>query len=248
VADSHPLDPRLNNHRMIWHDKPVLRELYSDFYRHMAAACLPGETLEIGGGSGNFKEFSPHVLSTDILFAPWLNSVCDAQSLPFRDGVFDNMVMMDVFHHLERPTVFLREALRVIKPGGRLIMLEPLITPVSHYFYHYFHPEPVVMKANPFHEPSPDPKRDPYDANQAIPTLMFFRHRKQFMENFPEFNLQAVRRCGILAAPLSGGFRKWSLIPARAVSIISRLEKIVTPLLGPLMAFRMLVILERRPD
>ncbi len=84
---------------MIWHDKPVLRELYSDFYRRMAAQCRPGETLEIGGESGNFKEFAPHVVSTDVLFAPWLNSVCDAQALPFKDTTFDNVVMMDVLHH-----------------------------------------------------------------------------------------------------------------------------------------------------
>ena len=241
-------DPRLNDHRMIWHDKPVLRELYSDFYHRMADACRPGTTLEIGGGSGNFKEFAPHVVSTDILFAPWLDSVCDAQSLPFKDGSFDNVAMMDVFHHLERPTVFLREALRVLKPGGRLVMLEPLITPVSHYCYHYFHPEPVVMKADPFHEPEPDPERDPYDANQAIPTLMFLRQKKQFIEKFPGFTLHAVRHCGLLAAPLSGGFRRWSLIPVRAVSLINRIEKILTPVLGPLMAFRMLVILERPSD
>ena len=237
-----------SDYRSIWHQKPVLRKLYSGFYRRMADACRPGATLEIGDGSGNFKAFAPHVVSTDILFAPWLDSTCDAQALPFREGSFDNVVMMDVFHHLERPTVFLREALRVLKPGGRLVMLEPLITPVSHYCYNYFHPEPVIMEADPFHEPDPDPDRDPYDANQAIPTLMFFRQRKQFMETFPGFNLHAVQRCGLLAAPLSGGFRKWSLIPAWSVPAINLLEKALTPVLGPLMGFRMLVILECRPD
>jgi len=236
------------DYRSIWHAKPVLRKLYSEFYRRMADACRPGTTLEIGGGSGNFKAFAPHVVSTDILFAPWLDSTCDAQVLPFKDGSFDNVVMMDVFHHLERPTVFLRETLRVLKPGGRLVMLEPTITPVSYYCYRYFHPEPVVMEADPFHEPDPDPERDPYDANQAIPTLMFLRRKKQFTETFPGFNLHAVHRCGLLAAPLSGGFRKWSLIPAWSIPAISHLEKALNPVLGPLMGFRMLVILKRRPD
>ena len=243
-----PYDSRLDDYRLIWHDKPVLRELYSGFYRRMAAACRPGMTLEIGGGSGDFKEFSPHVVSTDILFAPWLDSVCDAQALPFGDASFDNVIMMDVFHHLERPTVFLQEALRILKPGGRLVMLEPLITPVSHYCYHYFHPEPVVMNVDPFHEPAPDPKRDPYDSNQAIPTLMFFRHQKQFTKKFPGFSLKKIHRCGLIAVPLSGGFRRWSLIPAWAISVVTRLEKILIPVLGSLMGFRMLVILERRPD
>jgi ubiquinone/menaquinone biosynthesis C-methylase UbiE len=117
MADSHLHKLRLNDYRLIWHHKPVLRKLYSEFYRRMADACRPGAILEVGGGSGNFKKFAPHVMSTDILFAPWLDSVCDAQSLPFRNGSFDNVMMMDVLHHLERPTIFLREALRVLKPG-----------------------------------------------------------------------------------------------------------------------------------
>ncbi len=77
---------------------------------------------------------------------------------------------------------------------------------------------------------------------------MFLRRKKQFMEEFPGFNLHGVQRCGLLAAPLSGGFRKWSLIPAGGIPAINLLEKALNPVLGPLMGFRMLVILERRLD
>ena len=93
--------------RAAWDAKPVLRALYHDYYRRMARACRPGRTLEIGGGSGNFKAFAPTVVSTDVTLAPWLDAVCDAHALPFAAASFDNLVLFDVLHHLERPPLFL---------------------------------------------------------------------------------------------------------------------------------------------
>jgi hypothetical protein len=55
----------LYERRVIWQQKPVLRAIYTDFYQRIAAACRPGLSLEIGGGSGNLKEFASQVVSTD---------------------------------------------------------------------------------------------------------------------------------------------------------------------------------------
>jgi hypothetical protein len=49
-----------------------------------------------------------------------------------------------------------------------------------------------------------------------------------------------------LAYPLTGGFRPWSLIPAALVRPALRIESALAPVLGPLCAFRMLVVMERR--
>ena len=80
----------------------------------MAALCRAGRTLEIGGGSGNLKAFAPDVVSTDVLAADWLDAACDAQRLPFADDSFDNIVMLDVLHHLQRPVRFFEAATRVL--------------------------------------------------------------------------------------------------------------------------------------
>src|SRR3546814_18467176 len=96
--------------------------------------------------------------------------------------------MLDVLHHIERPGVFFAEAARVLRPGGRLVMIEPGITPVSWLFYKLLHPEPVDMSADPLAEVAPDPARDPFaDANQALPTLLFARsrYRLRFAMTFP---------------------------------------------------------------
>ena len=74
------------DYRAVWDRKPVLRAVYADIYRRILEATVPGATLEVGGGSGNLKVETPGVISSDILFAPWLDVVCDAQRLPFAEG------------------------------------------------------------------------------------------------------------------------------------------------------------------
>ena len=84
------------------------------------SVCVEGRTVEIGGGIGQFKDRFPLVIATDIQIAPWLDLVADAQRLPFAQGSISNIVMIDVLHHLEFPLLFLREASRVLRPGGTM--------------------------------------------------------------------------------------------------------------------------------
>ena len=68
------------------------------------------------------------VITSDILSFPGIDVVADAHRLPFADQSFAGVVMLDVVHHLERPIEFLKGASRVLKPGGRLAMIEPATT------------------------------------------------------------------------------------------------------------------------
>ena len=47
------------------------------------------------------------------------------ESLPFREGCFDAVVALDVFEHIEDDAAALREACRVLKPGGALVLSVP---------------------------------------------------------------------------------------------------------------------------
>lgn len=239
-------DARLIQHRSAWRHKPALRAVYEDCYRRIAASCQPGASLEIGGGTGSFKAFAPEVVSTDIQSVPWLDAVCDAHALPFAAGSFDNIVGCDVLHHLQRPRLFLDEAARVLRPGGRLVLIEPAITPASWIAYNFFHPEPVRMDEDPLADGAPETSRDPFDANQAIPTLLFRRQRGRLARVCPELALCKLELFGLFAYPLSGGFRRWSLIPSWAVGGLLKIERALLPALGPLMAFRLFAVLERR--
>src|SRR4051812_32449670 len=138
-------DTRILERERRWQEKPALRQIYHHLYRRMQAACVPGPTLEIGGGSGIFKAFAPDTITTDVIPGPWLDLVADAQRLPFAGASFANLVMFDVLHHIESPRHFFTEAMRVLKGGGRLVMVEPAITPLSWPFYHFIHEEAVDL-------------------------------------------------------------------------------------------------------
>ncbi|NQV83944.1 MAG: class I SAM-dependent methyltransferase [Rhodospirillales bacterium] len=235
----------LAEHRTIWETKPVLRAVYSNYYRKIVSWCREGKSLEVGGGSGNLKEFTVDVVSTDIAELPWLDAVANAQTLPFSDASFANIVMVDVFHHIEQPRLFLAEAERVLEPGGRLIMIEPAITVLSGFFFRFFHPEPVDMTADPLAEITPDPDRQPFDSNQAIPTLLCSRYREHMGQEFPALKLVKIEWFDFIAYPLSGGFRRWSLLPAMAVPGVLKLESLLLPLIGRWVAFRLLAVFEK---
>ena len=229
-------------YRSVWDRKPALREVYADIYQHILEAAAPGPILEIGAGPGNFKTFAPAAISTDILPAPWLDVVCDAQRLPFAAGHFASIVMIDVVHHIENPLFFFKEANRVLRSGGRLIFCEPAITPISRWFYRLFHPELVDMSADPLKVDTVSADKDPWDSNQAIPTLLVDRYRDAFAREVPELKLINLDWFSFLAYPLTRGFRPWSLLPAAAARPLLATEWRLRRLFGRLAAFRLLAV------
>ncbi len=232
----------LQDYRAIWDRKKVLREVYGDIYGRILEASVEGPTLEIGGGSGNFKSFAPGTICSDIVSAPCVDIVCDAQRLPFADETFSNIVMVDVIHHIENPLRIFREAARVLRPSGRMIMCEPAITPISSVFYRLFHEEPVDMSADPLQDGAISPDKSPWDSNQAIPTLLVTNFRATLARLVPELALERVDRFSFVAYPLSGGFRPWSALPSTLARPLLRLEWTLRRLLGPVAAFRLIAV------
>ena len=241
------LDERQIGHRDVWEKKPSIRRLYQDFHRRLLESCPEGCVLDIGSGTAHIKDFRSDIVSTDILSFPGIDVVADAHRLPFPDDAFTGVVMLDVLHHLERPIEFLKEASRVLKPGGCLAMIEPAMTPLAHRFYHYFHNEPVDMEADAFAEVEINPHRDPFDANQAIPTLLFATAaaRRRVEETIPSLRVRSVNWMSLFAYPLSGGFQSWSLLPAALVRSMLEIEEKVPQAIRRQIAFRMMVVLER---
>src|SRR5208282_1316294 len=57
----------IRQQRLAWEQKPVLRKLYRRWYEQCVAqlsALRP--VVEVGAGSGNFKEFFPSAISSDV--------------------------------------------------------------------------------------------------------------------------------------------------------------------------------------
>jgi SAM-dependent methyltransferase len=183
---------------------------------------------------------------SDIVSTPFVHLVCDATRLPFPNGAADNLFMVDVLHHIARPAALFSEIGRVLRPGGRLVMLEPYISLISGLAFRLAHPEPVVMSVDPL----PEDDRPvfegsgPFASNQAIPTLIFFHHEQRFRERFPQLRIHRRQLDSTVAYPLSGGFSGPCLAPRFAWPVIWTAEALSAPL-RRLMAFRLLVTLER---
>jgi SAM-dependent methyltransferase len=241
------LDQRQIIHRAVWEKKLSIRLLYRDFHRRLLESCPAGPVLDIGSGTAHIKDFRPDIVSTDILPFPGIDAVADAHRLPFPDRAFAGVVMLDVLHHLERPIAFLEEAARVLRPGGRLAMIEPAMTGLARGFYAYFHDEPVDMNADPFANVAVDPARDPFDANQAVPTLLFATPaaRSKVETLVPAMRVRSVEWLSLFAYPMSGGFQSWSLIPSALVRPMLAFEEKVPEALRRKIAFRMMIVLER---
>jgi SAM-dependent methyltransferase len=242
------LNQRQLTHRRVWERKQSIRLLYRDYHRQLLENCPDGRILDIGGGTAHIKEFRPDIVCADILPFPGIDVVADAHRLPFRDGFFSGVIMLDVLHHLERPIEFLREASRVIRPGGHIAMIEPAMTAVARHFYDRFHEEPVDMTADPFAPVVSNPDRDPFDANQAIPTLLFAESeaRKRVEQEIPSLQVRRVEWHSLLAYPLSGGFQEWSLLPGALVGPLVAVERSLPAVVKRTFSFRMTVVLERQ--
>ena len=238
-------DEVLYRHRAVWQQKPVLRHLYADWYRAMVPWLVPGPTVELGGGTGNLKEHVPEVYCTDVVALPWLNLVVDAQRLPFQSESLGNLVLFDCLHHIESVARFFDEAQRTLRVGGRIIIMDPYLSWLSWPIYRWLHPEPVDVREDLLARKTPRAGRRPFDANQAVATILFERDRSGFHSHYPGLCIQHLRRMACAAYPLSGGFDHPSLLPQWLVTPMLRLEHHLEKL-GRFLAFRLFVVIERR--
>lgn len=62
-------------------------------------------------------------------------TVAPAGALPFTDGRFDAVYCISLLHCLEDPATALREAARVLAPGGVLIVAEPTYPPLFRQYH-----------------------------------------------------------------------------------------------------------------
>jgi SAM-dependent methyltransferase len=246
AARSETIPEELRVQRAAWERRPVLRALYAEWFERIAEQLSPvdGPTVELGCGIGAFKEFRAETVATDLMATPWTDAVVDAQQLPYADESLANLVMTDVLHHLPQPRRFLAEAERARRPRGRVVMVELYCSPISTPLYRRFHFERTDLRVDPFRG-SAQSDTDPFDSNQALPTLIFWDQLERFRTHHPRLELVGRERFALLAWPLSGGFTGRQLVPHRLLRALQFTERVLRPL-APLAAFRCLVTLEKR--
>jgi SAM-dependent methyltransferase len=234
--------------RQAWQSNEPLRVLYRRWYariRELLPARELGPWIEIGSGPGFAREFIPELELTDIVRAPWHDRCVSADSLPFADASLGALVLFDVLHHLAAPALFFQEAVRVLRPGGRIVLCEPYISPLSLVVYRLFHEEPVDMRAQPLAEHGALDK-DPFASNQAIPTLLCRKAGQRELErSFPALKIVRFERLAGLSYPATGGFSRSPVLPVRLWRVLLASEDRLPAAAYRLIGFRLLAVIER---
>jgi SAM-dependent methyltransferase len=163
-----------------WRKEALRRRFYSPAFRGMYDRLQDAidqyvrpehVVLDAGCGSGRVFQHrltgrARRVVGVDVTDEPRGNAniddaaKADLRALPFRDGTFDLIVMSHVAEHLTEPEPAFRELARVLRPGGRLLLLTP----------NRWHYVPLVARLTPQRLHVAFNRRRGVDARDVFPT------------------------------------------------------------------------------
>lgn len=234
------------NHNL-WNSKPILQSAYRDLYRLAAKQLsnLPDPTIvELGSGMGHIREVIPNCVTTELFPFPWIDQIENAYKLSFADESVSDLISTDVFHHLKYPGTALKELHRVLRTGGRVILLEPCMSLLGLLVYGVFHVEPVAVaeKIEWFAPNGWSPENMDYYAAQGNATRIFVG--KRFRPQLTAWKSVKTIRLSALAYAASGGYSGPQLYPTGMYSIVKSLGNILN-WFPSLFATRLLVVLEK---
>jgi len=113
----------------------------ANFYAKYADTLKPdatgGRALDVGCGVGQvvgrltqagFEAWGVDVSEPNIERARKFSDRCllyEGKRLPFADGHFDSVGALNVLEHVDEPEAFIKEVVRVAKPGGKVVISSP---------------------------------------------------------------------------------------------------------------------------
>lgn len=121
---------------------PRLYAKYADTLKPKGSRESSGESrglrvLDVGCGVGQvvarlteagFEAYGVDVSKPNIERAAKVSPRCqlyDGKTLPFPDGHFASVGALNVLEHVDEPEAFIREIVRVVEPGGRIVLSSP---------------------------------------------------------------------------------------------------------------------------
>ena len=244
-------DALLSIHCEIVRSKPLLRSAFQTFYDDMARLCdahltSEGMEIELGSGAGFFKSIRSSVIASDIRRGSNIDIELDAQHMALKAETVRCIYAINVFHHLPDPDKFFSELVRVLRPGGGCILIEPHIGPASAWIHRrlhsdeYFDPDAADWKSNEIRGPLSG-------ANQALAHIVFWRDRARFEEAYGsqleivhnDYELNGLRYL------LSGGVNFRQLVPSAMARPLGTIERLARPI-ARLWSLHQVIVLRKR--
>jgi len=224
--------------------KPFLKSIYDEWYGMLAVAIPPGEgqVLELGSGGGYCARFIPGLITSEVFPCKGVQIVADAQNLPFSNGSLRAIVMTNVLHHLPDVRQFFTEATRCLRPGGKILMIEPWVTAWSRFVYGRLHHEPFYPDAQDWTFAKSGPLTG---ANVALPWILFVRDREKFAADFPLLSIDQAHPFLPFRYLASGGVGMRSLMPAFTHSAWAGAERLMESQMHRLGLFAFISLVRR---
>ncbi len=250
---AHPLtrglsidDPRTTERRRaVIRSKPFLRAIYEEWCRtirmHLPSA-VAGDVLELGSGAGMLADFVPGLITSEVFPCNWVRLVADGRALPLASGSLRAIAMIDVLHHIPDVRRFFSEAVRCLRSGGTLVMIEPWVTPWSRFVYTRFHHEPFETRAPDWSFPEQGPLSG---ANGALPWIIFQRDRTVFEAGFPDLRVERIKPMMPFRYLVSGGVSMRNIMPGPTFPVWRAAEKSLEPWMRHLAMFALIVVRRR---
>ena len=177
-------------------------------------AITPHITVAIGQQVRLYHAYittAPAALDAPSTITVYESTVTDLAGFAFEPNSLDAIVAFNVFHHLPDVSGFLRGASSVLRPGGKICLVEPWFTSVGQLFHRLIH-----------HEPYRD---DPSDwrlvgegrmtgANTRLPTSVFRDSDERFQREFPQLVLRKRQPFHKWLYLASGGLKLNTHVPA----------------------------------
>ncbi len=245
VSDQHQFDEYYTR-RQVWAQKPQIRLVYERWVKKIQKFLVDGPLLEVGSGSGLLKDFLPEVILSDVFKLPWIDQVVDCMDLPFEQDTLAGIISLDLLHHVAQPHAFLREAARVLKPGGRLFLIEPYITPGSYFGYKLLHHEDINFKEYHVCIDKTGKKADPWQGNSALANLVFKRDLSRWDSLQPDLDIIHRQIFSFFDFQAAAGFKQYAFVPHWLFKHLVKVDDWVSFLM-PLLGYRIFVVLEKRP-
>jgi SAM-dependent methyltransferase len=206
--------------------------------------------VELGCGAGFSEMFlrAGTLELTDTEAQPWVRRVVDAQALPYADASVDVIIVNNVIHHLAYPDRFFREAARVLKRGGHVLIQECDASLTTRIALRLTRHEDYDFKADPFDATKPcnDPD-DPWSANCAIPNLLF-DDLARFRKHYPQFETHDAKRSEFFIHFNCGGITAsapYLPLPEGALRVLDAIDGVLVSVAPNVFASQRRVVLRR---
>jgi hypothetical protein len=236
-----------NKNKVITKDKRILNLIYDDYYKLVKKYIFMNQNpiLEIGSGDGNIKKIIPSCITSDQFTNPNLDEKQNIYDINYKNNYLSNIILIDVFHHLEFPRLALNEIHRVLKKNGRVVMIEPAMGILPRIIYKLFHHEPNGFNFNINWDKIPKNRNKikNYFAAQSLPWRAFVLKEMNVKNNF---EVVLLRTFSDFAFLMSGGnSHSFSFYSSRFYPFVKNIDKILTFISKFFFSARMLIVLKK---